>query len=478
MTLSLERDFWHNHQSLFTVPVFLLVLVAALDAADKSLLAASFPVLRKTWGLSVDMLGYFSLVTNLSSALSLPLWGWLIHYLTHDHAHNLLASACFSWGIASLLIAHSQTITSQLVLRSVNGAALASIMPLSQMMLIELVPSSMRGRAFGMMGFCEKTASTFATSAIVWWKDWRLLYRAVGGISVIMAFWVRRKLAMKSPRTSASSSPAANNEDDSSISSKEDKEISIGLSQIVKGIFGIPAFGFLVAQGVFGAVPWNMMSFVLLLLDWKGFGKEQIVSLQVSAGICATVGSALGGYLGDWFGNSHYSTFANPQQGRIGVALASVTGGLVCWGLFLSSSSYPATFIFYNLFHLVGTWTAAAAIRPICCELARNPSERAQVVAFWIFLESTSSALLGAPLVGFLTSRMMDHSSALELNHEKAHALALNLFFLSTLFWGICAVFWVLMGRSIDCAYRKIHSQSHEANDGEENGEVLVAILP
>jgi len=39
-------------------------------------------MLEKTLGLHVDTLGYFSLFTNLSYALCLPLWGYLIHHYT------------------------------------------------------------------------------------------------------------------------------------------------------------------------------------------------------------------------------------------------------------------------------------------------------------------------------------------------------------------------------------------------------------
>ena len=67
---------------LCTLPVTVLVVIAALDSGDKALLGASFPMLEKTLGLHVDTLGYFSLFTNLSYALCLPLWGYLIHHYT------------------------------------------------------------------------------------------------------------------------------------------------------------------------------------------------------------------------------------------------------------------------------------------------------------------------------------------------------------------------------------------------------------
>ncbi len=81
---------------------------------------------------------------------------------------------------------------------------------------------------------------------------------------------------------------------------------------------------------------------------------------------------------------------------------------------------------------------------------ARNPSERAQIVSLWILLEKTSSAIFGAPLVGYLTKDMLDEKErdrdAVQ-SQEKADVLAFNLFRLATFFWLICAGFWVLMIR-------------------------------
>jgi hypothetical protein len=42
------------------------------------------------------------------------------------------------------------------------------------------------------------------------------------------------------------------------------------LREIVGKIVKMPAFLCLVAQGVFGGTPWDMMSFLLLLMDWRG----------------------------------------------------------------------------------------------------------------------------------------------------------------------------------------------------------------
>lgn len=289
--------------------------------------------------LTVDTLGYFSLFTNLSYALSLPFWGWLVHRYTVQNAHNILCMSCFLWGAATLAIARSETILAQAFYRSINGGALASILPLSQMMLVDLVPSTVRGSAFGLMGFLEKIAATLATSAVIWYTDWRVPYFVVGSMSILMALSAKRYLRMKTKVKSDETSSGG----------------ELSLLDIFKRISQVPSFAYLVAQGVFGAIPWDMMSFVLLLLEWKDFTREQIISFSVAGGIFGTVGAFLGGVLGDYF--------AHLPDGRVNVALFSVLSGILSYGLFLYSESYVCCILFYSMFHLTGGWCPAAALR-------------------------------------------------------------------------------------------------------------------
>ncbi|KAL3913044.1 MAG: hypothetical protein SGARI_000850, partial [Bacillariaceae sp.] len=71
------------------------------------------------------------------------------------------------------------------------------------------------------------------------------------------------------------------------------------------------------------------------------------------------------------------------------------------------------------------------------------------IVALWIVLEKTSGALFGAPLVGYLTDRMLNENNPSTKeeydNVTKSTALAYNLFVLSSAFWGACAFFWTIM---------------------------------
>mmetsp|Transcript_13407 Transcript_13407/g.20125 ORF Transcript_13407/g.20125 Transcript_13407/m.20125 type:complete len:440 (+) Transcript_13407:27-1346(+) len=427
------------------IPVILLVSVASLDAADKQLLASSFPVLERTLHLNVKTLGYFSLFSNLSYALSLPFWGYLVHKHGIRNVYILLSIACASWGAATIgIAAMGSSIFGQAVMRSINGWMLGSILPLSQTLMVELVPSAMRGRAFGIMTVFEKLAGTLATTMAVYWDEkWQCPFWVLGLFSILLGWLVYRNL---DPRKHAYVK-----EDNS-----HGKIVNLTLRQIVQRIARLPAFRCLVAQGVFGGTPWDMMSFQLLLLEWRGFTKEQIICIQLTSGLAGTAGGWLGGTLGDLAASSHST------KGRITIALISVLGGIPVYGLFLYSTSYYWTLFYINLFHVLASWAPAAALRPICADLTRNPSERAQIVSMWIVLEKASAAVFGAPLVGFLTNKMLTSKDSALTNEEKSEALAHQLFFLSSLFWSICAFFWILMARTLT---HKGYKRSKEDSD-------------
>jgi MFS family permease len=442
-----------SQTALCTLPIAVLVIISSLDAADKQLLASSFPMLSETLGLDVETLGYFSFFTNGAYALSLPMWGFLVHKYGLPRVHYLLAVACGSWGLSTIGIAFfGNSIVWQAIFRALVGVALGSIMPLSQTLLVELVDVTMRGRAFGLMLLCEKLAGTLAAASVVYLDVWEIPYYVLGMGSLGMGYLSLKTLSPSSRKQSmmVSTTHSDGTEKEYSPDQNEEAPSQLTLRQIVQRIVRMPAFMCMVAQGVFGGTPWDMMSFLLLLMDWRGFTKGQIVSIQFSYGLTATVGGWMGGYLGD------YTAHRWGIQGRIWLAFVSVLGGIPLYGLYLFATDYLWAMLWINAFHLWGTWTQSGALRPICADLTRSTSERAQIISLWIVLEKLSGAIFGAPLVGYLTSNMLAKGAAAANTTnggapqggevaDKANTLAFYLFLLSSVFWTICAFFWAVM---------------------------------
>ena len=534
--------------------VVVLVIIASLDNADKQLLASSYSILERLLRLDVEQLGYFSLATNLSYALSLPFWGWWIHRLTltttaekttttttdtttattnsstnhiatgvnnprsrrvlspteSDHRKSsthddnatrsfrsstnnalfkLLAVACGSWGLAtigiavttlhwsSLLSSSSSSLSSsspppyyssriswsvQIILRSLNGMALGSIIPLSQSLLVEVTPANLRGQAFGLLSVGEKLAGAVSSSAIVHYDNtdssstttttttttkwqWQDVYYSLGIASIVMGsiafsiggggagwksnggggasaddLYSKSKSKSKSTRMNkkkysdleeresstndemehlvetgeavvvaqrrrdfSSNEYNGNDEENRVCRYEESTQKQLPLRQIVTRIVRLPAFVCLVAQGVFGGTPWDMMSYLLLLMDWRGLTKDQIVTIQFTNGLSSMLGGWVGGVMGDvaasWCDhdgrlgrrprnhkdNNDEDNDNTSSKGRIILAMVSVVGGIPIYGLFICSNSFEWALLWSNLFHFWATWTPSGAIRPI-----------------------------------------------------------------------------------------------------------------
>jgi hypothetical protein len=180
----------------------------------------------------------------------------------------------------------------------------------------------------------------------------------------------------------------------------------------------------------------------------------------------ATLGGWLGGVLGD------YASSRWASKGRICVAFVSVAGGIPLHGLFVYSKTYHSALLWIKLFNLWGAWPPSAALRPICADLTRNNSERAQIISMWIVLEEISGACFGAPLVGYLTSSMLGGDESGVLPTEEANVLAFHLRFLSTFFWSICSFFWIAIGLMIPKSLSISQCHDTKGNESSEDTEL------
>lgn len=159
----------------------------------------------------------------------------------------------------------------QITVRAVNGAALGSILPLSQSLLVEFVPATVRGQAFGLLGAGEKLAGTLSSASVVFLGEshWQYVYYVLGIASIVMGVVARYMSLLGTSNTNGGVSHKGSDLEASKKSSAEAKAI-LSLQDIVRRIVRLPAFLCLVAQGIFGGTPWDMMSYLLVLMNWRG----------------------------------------------------------------------------------------------------------------------------------------------------------------------------------------------------------------
>lgn len=103
--------------------------------------------------------------------------------------------------------------------------------------------------------------------------------------------------------------------------------------------------------------------------------------------------------------------------------------------------------MWFFAFTVIASWASASANRPICAELVKTPAARAQIISMWMVLEQSSSAIFGAPLVGFLMSSKGDQAddpTQLAGGYSKARRIVSKQF--NSLFQPLCFGLVSLLG--------------------------------
>ena len=132
--------------------LFCLCLVSALDYADKFALAGLFLPLQRHFSVGAEALAQLFVAQNLSLAVFSPLWGHLADSTSFSRP-VLLAAASLAWGMLTMAsAAPGLGFPALIAMRALTGAALAALIPVSQLMVADMAQEQQRGRLFGLIG--------------------------------------------------------------------------------------------------------------------------------------------------------------------------------------------------------------------------------------------------------------------------------------------------------------------------------------
>jgi len=367
----------------------------------------------------------------LAQSCSSPFWGTLI-----DRGHSakaLLVMGSVAWGVCTISLAFTSTLRTMLMLRILNGVALATLMPVSQAIIGDLTLPSDRGKYFGFVGFATCMGSvlgsvlttSIANRMMFGIMGWRVAFAIVGGCSFLLAsllsnFLVdHRKFGYR----------------DSSCS----EEVATFL-----GFFRVRSFVVIVMQGCFGSVPWSAMQFLTMFYQYAGIPDGQAGLLTSCSMVCGAFGNIAGGLIGDRL------TLWSRFHGRPLTAQISVFAGIpIIFATLHLVPREPSSFVYYLLLQamlgLCATWTCAGVNRPLLTEVVPQ-SHQARILAWLVALEGSSSACFGAPFVGYLAEHYFGYrpqrmASAMipeAVREANTHALACGMLVMTVLPWLAC----------------------------------------
>jgi len=443
-----------------------LCCVALVEGADMVLLPSVFCALQRDLGLSLNDLATMTLFQALCQAGAAPFWGVLADRGILTRKRVLILGAVVQ-GLVTGILAAVDTLIPMILLRSLNGAMLASLRPVGNGVLADVTSESRRGRVYGWIFFALNIGQTvgslvgtpLSTRDVGGLQGWRVAFLGVGIFSIAVGVMVA--LLMTEP------------EREGAKLGGQQKSILYELQRLW-GYCKMPTFLALVLQGCFGCVPWNAMGYRTLFFQVGGLGDFQASLIQALGQLSGAIGALFGGVLADVVTKN-----CLPLHGRPLVAQISVFMGIPIAFLTFMVLPPASTAFWYYLFlacllGLTASWCATGVNLPILSEIV-PADNRSAVMAWQTALEGSCAAVLGNALVGVLAQNVFgyDLGAATEAmgNPENQKALGKALTLTVALPWLICLVFYTGLHWSYPRDLRRVQKLAQdEATKAKERG--------
>ena len=128
----------------------LLCVVAGIDRADQQLLPSVYLEVCGEFHVGPSALGLVTFCCGLAQSLVAAFAGPLGSRMDRI---QLIAVGTVWWGVSSILVGASTTLSALLVARTLNGLGLGLVMPLVFAVVADLIPEAHHGRFFGVVSF-------------------------------------------------------------------------------------------------------------------------------------------------------------------------------------------------------------------------------------------------------------------------------------------------------------------------------------
>ncbi|CAK8989419.1 Quinolone resistance protein NorA [Durusdinium trenchii] len=424
-----------HHRAPPTMLILQLCCVAAIEGMDMGLLPAVNLALQQDLGLRLTDLSWMTLAQAVAQALLAPLWGVLADRKVLRRK-TLLSLGALIQGLCTVLLAFTKGFSLMLLLRILNGAALASLKPLCVGLVADTTAETLRGRQYGYLELCVKLGMMAAAligtpmsrQQILGLHGWQVAFLLIGSFSLFTAFLIQVFMREARREKSWSSGGRAG-----CAGAKEEM-------QKLGGYFRKPTFLCLVGQGLFGAIPWNAFGYSTMYFQVNGLSDAAAAGLSTLAHLSNATGHLLGGFIGDAMAKRC------PLHGRPFTANFSVSCGIPC-AIFIFLSTHQS-FTYYAIFLVIlglgATWCAVGVNWPILSEIV-EPQSRSGIMAWESAMEGAVAACLGNALVGLLAQVVFGFNLAKEGKAQNAEALGKALALTSVLPWTLCLFFYILL---------------------------------
>jgi len=397
--------------------VAFLIAIMVTDGGDGALFPSVSKAMERTIDFDVGIIGQMATMQSFVQAIFGPFWG-VMCARGYMERKTILTTMTFAQGLATFsMVFFVNNWWAMMLLRGLNGACLAGLLPVANSIVADRFDDSIRGRMFALMNMSrglggglfgalylatsEWCASSGRFSSCVQpdpndcnaqveacncggYFGWQWAFIFTG--ASIMAFAPVVYTFMKPPPVAIKNVAVAG------------QNIVISeLKALAMLLWNTPTFLILVVQGCFGGIPWNALQFRAFFFETAGLSKDQVATIMTTISFVGIFG---GGFSG-WLSDKLVSIW--PMHGRIINAEFSVYGGIPFAFLTFSSTFQPSAdsaFVYFFtlqvLMHLICGGVGGGTNAPILSQLA-EPEERALVIAWCASLEGSIAAF--GPLI-------------------------------------------------------------------------------
>lgn len=404
--------------------IWLLCCVVFIEGCDQQLLPACMHALEVDFGLSPQGLAAMSLAQGLFMSASTPFWALLVDRFERQ---KLLASTCLAWGCLTLLLAASRSVIVTWCLRCLHGIAMSPMGPISQSIIGDVFEPQGRGAAFGMLNTSNAVGRLLVTyvgipisdKTILGLSGWRILFFLVA----VLAFVSSAILTCKFPKLPRQTKP----------------RLAWEQCARVRDMWKIPTFKVLVMQGFFGCIACNAITFMPMFLMYSGHSPNEVAFAMLINGIFAALSPVMGGHLGDRLGK------ISQGHGRPIIAQISCFVWMASMPIIVSTasgSSLWSCLFWMCVGSLCSGWVTPGVKLPILTEIV-GAQDQAISVALLMGLEGSVGALIGTPLVAYLSQQVFGYipvngvADQARLSEHNSKALG------DALVWSICPVLMI-----------------------------------
>ena len=355
---------------------FVFFLFVLLHQADKLLISPLTTPIMETFGINEAQMGAVSSLALVVAAILYPVWGYLYDRFSRA---RLLALASFIWGSTTWLNALAPNYSAFLATRASTGVDDASY-PGIFSLLADYFGPRMRGKVYGLIQVAQPVGfmlGTLLATLLGEAMGWRSVFFITGGAGVLLTIVIL--VGVREPRR-GQAEPEMANLDDISVQ-RIDRQVALGLLRK-------PSYLLLLAQGVFGSFPWQVLTFWFFryLETERGYTPDEAMMSMLVAIVTLSAGYYFGGAVGDMF-------FRRTPRGRMLTAMVGVLAGAVFLLLTLSTPAEDQKLPLLPL-ALTGLTMSVASPNVIASvQDVTEPEVRGTAQAMMSFADNIGSAL-------------------------------------------------------------------------------------